>query len=398
MKIEIFRNYLEAGLKRVSAALDTAHEVGSLIGIKVSKDALFLSVVTENLSCQVKLDAKSDKENILKIVKDGELSVNGKMFIDAIDSLDGRANLVIEYDPDAKVEPVEGEEQTSGLLRIKAERGNKTEEVSLARIDRKISVSLPEPSPRVVVKGGVFSDYYKKVGISAGKANMAAEFANVNLQASDGKMSMVTTNAQQLSRAWFDADVKKPLSVFLPYEILLKAVNMFGDEDVSIQVSDGKPICGILSQPLVFLEKNNGEARYKVGSICDTFPNYKRVLDKLNWIATCQINKKEMEQVIKSFDIFEQVRTRMEVSKSGEIGLRKLTDKGKAVRWVTASELSFVKPEDAQDIEMDISSRHLSLAISTATKEDVMVKLSGKSSMALMELGDGLEFYFQPFK
>ena len=49
MKVEIFRNYLEAGLQRIAAALDNGHEVGSLIGIKVTKEALFLTVASGNL-------------------------------------------------------------------------------------------------------------------------------------------------------------------------------------------------------------------------------------------------------------------------------------------------------------------------------------------------------------
>ena len=398
MKVEIFRNYLEAGLQRIAAALDNGHEVGSLIGIKVTKEALFLTVASGNLGCQVKLDAKSDGANIMKVITEGEVSVIGKMFIDAIASLDGKSNLTIEFDPNAKPEGQSDEEKPSGMLSIKAERGNKFDEVSLSRIDRSVNLVLPPLDAAVVMKGDVFKDYYKKIGISAGKANMSAEMANINLAGADGKVSMTTTNAQQISRAWFDADVRKPLSAFLPYEILAKAVGMLGDEEVSVQVTDTKPICGVITQPVSFLQKLNGEARYLIASICDTFPKYERVLSKLNWIVTCQINKKEMESAIKSFDLFEQVRTRMEVSKSGEIGLRKITDKGKATRYITANGLAFTKKEDEQDIEMDISSRHLSLAISTATKDEVKVSLSGRASMGKIELGDGLEFYFQPFK
>lgn len=414
MKVEIFRNYLVAGLGRISAALDTS-DIGSLVGIKVEKDGLYLSVHSDNLACQVKLDAKSDGDNILKIVSEGNVSVNGKMLIDAISSLEGKSNLSIEFEPAPTDAPVaapaetddaetdeEPKEKTIGQLSIKAERGKDFEEVSLSCVERKVNVAMPVPDPAIVIKGAMFKDYYKKVGVSAGKANMAAELANVSISAKDGVVTMVTTNGQQLSLAKFEAEVKKSASVLLPYDILAKAIGMLGGEEsdtVAIQLSEGKPVCAFVSQPLRFLNKENGEARYKITSISDAFPNFDRVLSKLSWIATCRINKAEMEQSIKSFDVFEQVRTRLELSKErSEIGLRKVTDKGKAKRFVSVNDLVFTKPEEAQDIEMDVSSRHLSLGISTALEDNVTLKMSGKSTMAKFDLGKGLEFYFQPFK
>jgi DNA polymerase III sliding clamp (beta) subunit (PCNA family) len=414
MKFEIFRNYLVAGLGRISAALDNS-DIGSLVGIKVEKDGLYLSVHSDNLACQVKLDAKSDGDNILKIINEGNASVPGKMLIDAISSLEGKSNLSIEFEPapaDAQVDvPVvdpddaetdeEPKEKTIGQLSIRAERGKDFEEVGLSCVERKVTVTMPSNDPAIVIKAAAFKDYYKKVGVSAGKANMAAELANVSISAKDGSVTMVTTNGQQLSLAKFEAEVKKAASVLLPYDILAKAVGMLGGEEgdtVSIQLSEGKPVCAFVSQPLRFLNKENGEARYKITSISDAFPNFDRVLSKLSWIATCRINKAEMEQSIKSFDVFEQVRTRLELSKDrNEIGLRKVTDKGKAKRFVSVNDLVFPNG-NPQDIDMDVSSRHLSLGISTAIEDNVTLKMSGKSTMAKFDLGKGLEFYFQPFK
>lgn len=416
MKVEIFRNYLESGLGRVAAALDSSSEMGSLVGLKALKDGLYISVHSENLACQVKLDAKSDGSNIMKIVDEGSVSVNGKMLIDAIASLEGKSNLTIEFEPapsgqeatqapatpatdDAEVEE-EPKEKTVGLLSIRAERGKDFEEVSLSCVERKVTVTMPPLDAAIVIKGETLKDYYKKVGVSAGKANMAAELANISISGKDGSVTMVTTNGQQLSLAKFAADVKKAASVLLPYDILSKAIGMLSGEDpVSIQLGDSKPVCAYVTQPFAFLQKENGETRYKITAISDAFPNFDRVLSKLNWIATCRINKAEMEQSIKSFDVFEQVRTRLELSKDrSEIGLRKVTDKGKAKRFVSVNDLAFTKKEDEQDIEMDVSSRHLSLGISTALEDTVTLSLSGRSTMAKLDLGKGLEFYFQPFK
>jgi len=411
MKFEIFRDYFELGLQRISAALDSNHELASLVGIKVTKDAVVMSVQGDNLACQVKLDAKEDGDKILKIKEPGSASVPGKMLIDAVSSLEGKASVSVEFEPiteTAEKAEEDDDEKSSGLLSIQSIE-KKPEGVSLACVARDVNVKIPDPDPSLVMDSTNFKEYYKKVGVSAGKANMAAMYANVSITAEGDSVAMVTTNSQQISRSEFKADVKKKLSALLPYEILAKAVGMLSSDPkdaVSLQLSDNQPVVAFLYQPLSFLKKANGEARYKVTSISDAFPNVERVLKKLNFMVWGRINRQAMEKVMKSFDLFDQVRTRMELSASNsEIGLYKDADKGKAKRYIPVADLTYEEGE--QDLEMDISSRHLSQGISSAMGDDIILRLSGASTMAKLELGaiqeDGksegsLDLYFQPFK
>jgi len=48
-------------------------------------------------------------------------------------------------------------------------------------------------------------------------------------------------------------------------------------------------------------------------------------------------------------------------------------------------------------LELEISSRHLEAGMAIAEKDDIELGFSGKSSLAMAVLSDGIRHYFAPF-
>jgi DNA polymerase III sliding clamp (beta) subunit (PCNA family) len=252
--------------------------------------------------------------------------------------------------------------------------------------------------------GDDFIKFCGKVGISAGRAAMSLEWANVEISMGGGngakQVKLVTTNGQQLTIAEFaPASGENDFLIILPYDTILAVTKMCSaEQDVSFSIGGGTPARALIEQPFVYAMTELGKATYRVIALSDRFPKFAKAIAKLSFIAGCKVEARTLKEICSTLVVFEQVRTRIAFSKdddgtmSGAMTFDKMAEEGSAKRIMPVSDVS------GEELELDISSRHLAVAVKKAEDEVLDLKFSGKHSLGLLDLGGGVRMYFMPFK
>lgn len=402
MKVKIQRGLLEQLLNKVQKGLKAGDPIASLVVLSAEKDSgrdvLRAAVSNENLLCSAELNA-SKEESILSVEEPGKAALSGEMLIETVASLQNFDILELEFDATPPVKVSDDDDDVSdatGTLIIKF--GD--EEVRLQCVDRTFNTKIEDGDDKATVSGDKFIDYCDKVGISAGKANQNAAWANISMSMAENgdgnkKVTFVTTNGQQLTVAEFSPDSSpEDFSVVLPYDVVATVMKMcVANQDVNISVSQDNPPRVMFSQSISYAMTEMGKATYQVVALNDKFPPYEDIIKKLDFISSCKMNTQAFKEVCSTLAIFERVRTTMDFSVGKrEIKFNKSASNGSVKRALALDDA------DGEDMVIDISSRHLLVAAKAASQDAVDMFLSGKKSMGLLELGDGVRMYFQPFK
>jgi DNA polymerase III sliding clamp (beta) subunit (PCNA family) len=403
MKVKIQRALLEQLLNKVEKGLKAGDPIASLVVLSAEKDddgdVLRAAVSNENLLCSAEVDASKEK-SIISIDEPGKAALSGDMLIDTVSSLQNFDTLDLEFDSTPPVggsddDDDDGDDDATGTLIVKF--GD--EEVRLQCVSRTFNTKIEAGKEKAVVSGSKFIDYCDKVGISAGKPNQSTNWSNISMamaENGDGqkKVTFVTTNGQQLTVAEFEPDSSEDdFAVVLPYDIVTAVAKMcVPNQDVSVSVSDDSPPRIMFSQPISYAMTQMGTATYQVVALNDKFPPYEKVIDKLDFVSSCMINAKAFKEVCSTLAIFEIVRTAMDFSVGKrEIKFNKSASSGSVKRSLSLDDA------DGDDMEVSISSRHFKVAGDKTNQDVITLHLSGKKSMGLLDIGDGVRMYFQPF-
>lgn len=402
MKATIHRSLLEELLNHVSGGLKSDDPISELIVLSTEKQTisqywLSASVFNEHLCCSAKINGSKDK-SLLDISEFGKVSVVGETLINAVKSLkECEQKLSLEFEP-IKKESADNDEDEglAGTLKIKAGE----DEIRLQCFERTFDTNTSNKLSVSTIKGSTLHRCCQKTGISAGKIIANDEWANVHISASknNNEITLVTTNGQQLTIGKIAAEeIKEDFCAILPYEIMRCVTKMCdGDEDVEISLSTDKPTKTLFSKKILYADISEiGMATYQISPITDKFPNFEKLLSRLSWVTTCKIDANILKSVCNSLDIFDQVRTFMSLTikdnKIGELVFHKTVDKGTTKRKIS------VKDASGENIELNISSRHLQVAVGQASINEITMYLSGSKSMGKLDLGDGIAMFFQPF-
>ena len=336
----------------------------------------------------------------MEIEKTGRFVADGEFLFGLLSTGAMETDFEIEFDPKSAKETKDGKDEG------KDEDGGKTKElqpigtakVTTSRIKATVGCVEDKIPPfkefdekkKVTFKSAGLLQALAEVAIAAGESTMNQDYTYVRIFVSAGYAEIATTNGQQLAIAKI-IGVDGDFSCIAPFALLNSAIKQANpDKDITLALSkDERSV--LVTYPLVYGGEDVGVVEYQLGTY-DKFAKYENRIKSINKMTSCKILTEELKNVCSVLGIVDNSRTRLKVEPSAKrITLHKTEARGS----LDQVELPLVEAE-GKDIEVCVSTRHLTLAVAQADQEHVELIFSGRNSLCKIKFGD-FEQYFAPY-
>lgn len=414
MLFQIQKNLFTEAVKVPSGGLvktTSPSDPAQYLVVKTVGKALEIIVSSQEVTCKTTIDGAGDA---LKPEQDSTYAVKGETLEKVLTRTIVHDLINVEFEKSASTEtiktanPADTPMQLLGNLILRWKNQISEEEVwSIPCVDTN-SIDVPSnPSfdlsgkDRFKVTGLEFNNFIHQIGIAVGKEGGNAIYRNVLIRASQSRFEIVGSRVDQL--AWAQAaPVEAPASDFsfsIPYSHMLTASKMLSDEkDIEIIYNAGSPGTVILSQDVEFGGKVVGKSMIRMTCATEKFVNFEKAISKLDFPWVCKFKTQQIKSICNRLEILQLLRTHvvLDVKKKALIFSKK--EAGRGVGKGMALPLTFLNPE-ATDFEIDVSSQHVTYAVSNADADEVEWRFSGKKSLCCMILSEDpskLKTFFSP--
>lgn len=404
MKFSIQNALLGQMMKRISPVLVKAKDpsdLGQYIVITATKDSVSMMVSRQDVVVKATVDAG----DLVKVFEPGTCTVNGEKIsrMPSLVKVSDKITLETKASSGGQAPAADGEEASpvneAGQL-IATYPGHKGDEFfEFPYVDLSISGKIEVAEDTVAeVSGKDFISYIKQVGIAVGESTMSDKFTNVLFRVGGERIDLATTNGQQLAWAKFRPERKsKDFMCVVSYDGLLTlSKTSESDHAVSVFLSAGEPRALVTKQAIRFGGNPVGVVQARIPSTSDSFVQFEKKLESLSFRHQCKIKRQQAKECFDKACLYDKSRSTVAFDKENElITVRKTDAKGRALATLPIS------AAQGENLELDLSSRHILVGIDASSSEELELKFSGKKSMAVLQLeaseNASVQMYFMPF-
>jgi hypothetical protein len=412
MLFQIQKNLLAEVIKITAGALvkgGDPTDPAQYLAIQNKDKKLQISFTSPELVIKVILDKADD---FLKLDQQGLHFVQGEIVNDLLQRTMVMDKITVDFGKGAAGESLKGEDPSQQPLQV---AGNlilsfpnsvtNNEEWTIPCIDQ-VAINISgDPAidltgtEKLTVKSKEFSAFVKQVGMAVGKDSGDAKYRNVMIRTnkSPGQVYDIIGNSMvQLAWAKSTAEsVSGQFAMTIPYQDVLTASRLLNPElNVEIIYNKGTPGTAVFVQDVVYGDKPVGKAYFRVTCSSEKFTNFEKVINSLSFSNSCKIKSQQIKPVCNQLDILKPARTQVVLDPKKSALIFSKSEAGRGLGkgiGVPATDIQGDK------FEIEVSSRHLTLAVFNAEADEIEWKFSGPRSLSSMVLSPNLVTYFQPY-
>lgn len=413
MELSIHPGLYAMLIKAIEPAIKPTSRTGKYETIKVESDSVSVSVIREDLIARATVESKKVADpQLLNLIGPGFVVVNGGANSQFVLKSHSQAAISAKFEA-KKATKVAAKTDDSDTDEVLEEIGvfsyrlvgatNKKWKLGLQCVNLpECDVAVDLGDKKAEISGPDLQKYAKFVGAYGGKGTMSTNWSNALLSMKGDTVEFVTTNGQQIGVARFrPTQSGSNFEAIISCDAFAEAVKMMSDESpVSIYVKSGSPAFVSFVQRLTFGNGDVGSLVVRVPTSADKFHNFRGPIEKLLFKSIIKAKTQQLRNICDMLDcIGSRVKTKavldiakMQVAffKQGEEGFIEAEEEGLALPLIDGSK--------GDNVELDLSSRHLRLMADQTEKEDLMVEFSGKTTMGRATLDDNRMVYFIPFR
>lgn len=408
MKITVQRPILAKVVDGVKGLVSKASRYGKYTTLRADDVAgtITCSVAADEVAGKCVIDQKKVADpNLLNISESGVAVIDGERHVKTIVEDETPGSIVVTFKSKkvVKATPTPEDDLTGEGETEEQDDENGTlsfefpddEKIGLQSVDVNCEPVIEVGKDKVVLKGSDFQKYVKFIKEYSGKSSMNTKWANTQVTVLGTKVTMVVTNGYQLAFAEFEAEKTiEDVSITVPTDMLAAMANLANPEgSITLAIKEGTPGYLVMSQDITFASQVIGSAMFRINLSSNKFVNFTKVISALNFKSTCKANIQSLRRACRRCDIVEKVRSKakLEVGKK-VLHLFKQEDEALAdgikVQLMEAT---------GDDMDMEISSRHIEVPAGQCEKDSLEIKFSGPKSMVLVVLDENRSVYFPPF-
>jgi DNA polymerase III sliding clamp (beta) subunit (PCNA family) len=399
MKFEAKRSPLAQVVSTLSHAMvpsKNPSDTGGYIRVELDKAGINLSVSRHDLFVKVAIDKDAVEKSIITPKREGMAVLEGSVMSAFLNRLKEP-----EVEAEFKKAPAseKSEDEESGPVEVGrlawSYRGSKGKRSSTFPC---IELAISEPDlfsipVKATIYGKDFASMVRLVGVATGDASENDKYTCALVRTGEQKVEMITANGQQLGWAKYDGEVSAPMECVVPYSLLQTASKMLNPNGkIKVTSTDESPARIVLTQDVTWADNVIGRIAIRLNTTGEDFFKFEDKLGRLDFKTGCSFKTQQAKDAIDLIDILDRARTTLVFNPEEKlIEFMKVDTHGEV-----SSELPIDKAKGGK-MQIDVSSKHLKVAIDNTPDEEMEVSFSGPRSMAMIRVSSNMSMYFMPY-
>lgn len=349
MKIECVKNNLYKAIssaERVTAKQLPLEILGSIV-LRAKKNVFFVEATNLSVSLEYNVPAK--------VVKEGEVAVPSKVFLQYINNLSDDEVITLEL--------------VENNLHIKSNNSNSLVK-TLSLDDFPSFNKIAKPDTHIKIDSTLFIETLKSVVFAASFSDIKPEIASVNISSDGDSLDFIATDSfrlakQKIRKGSFVMDGDELDSVIIPVRNVHDIIRVFDGvtEDLALVIKDGQ--AALLSQNIYLLTQ----------LIDGNFPNVSQIFPKGHETEVI-ILKQDLTKSLRMTQIFADKFNRvlfrvMPKEKSFEIE-SKNQDTGENLNRLEAT-------LDGEDVAMQFNGKYILDVLNVVGEDSISLEFSGQN-------------------
>ena len=393
MKLILNGYYIEELARRLSAAVDTLYDpndddcggapesaVWNTL-ILASADELRFVVTSRRFNASISLIPSLLGPEIIQVESTGACVVKGIDVLRAIGSGDGMHPFMMEL--------WESDDHLAATLELSSKEFSK--KLSLKAT---LATAESQAAGRHSDCATITADKFVNSVWLAGRVASDEDWSDVLWRETDGKLEIVATNGRMLGRSFLPAaKCPKGMRVIVPIKALLATMGMCLDNQPFSFHVDTKGFLNISQDVDIFGEVVGRVLVTIEPASLKTFHPYEPLIKSLKVVGTCKVQCAHLRAACEWLDLVDRNKTVLKLDPPVK-GCMRITVAGSESNSETVVPVS---DATGTKLEVKVSKQHLRLVAENCPGDEVVLSFSGPNSLVQAKLGDGLDFYFNPF-